>query len=415
VIDRLGHTLVTWLVAVNASTAILLAGAVLLDRALAHRTRASLRLVLYAPIALRVLLPLSWSIPVTRAPRLATLLPQLDATAAVSTPRLPFASVYGAMALAWAAIAAALLVRRIAARIRLARAIAECRAIPSPGAPCPVVSHRELGPMVAGTLSPRIVLPEVLLRPGSEDALAFVVRHEGAHVRRRDPWLLGAMQLLAAVAWPVIPVWLAIARVNRLVEIACDELALDGAGDAERRRYGHTLLDWAERGHLLATGSGGLHFGSTLRARVEALASCRRWPRALQACLVGAATVSFAACSSASPAPQASTSQAGETSADEPERLKPEAIQEVVRQNFGYFRVCYQNALKAQPNLRGRVTVAFTIDQDGSVLEPTDHGSDLPDPAVVQCVVRSFGYLSVPPPSGGQVTVIYPIQFDPGD
>ena len=57
-IDRLGHALAAWLLPVNAWTAVLLACALLLDHALARRARASLRIALYAPVALRVLVPL---------------------------------------------------------------------------------------------------------------------------------------------------------------------------------------------------------------------------------------------------------------------------------------------------------------------------------------------------------------------
>lgn len=54
-----GHELLNWLVSMNAWTAGLLVGAFLLDKALAERARASWRLALYAPIGLRLLLPLS--------------------------------------------------------------------------------------------------------------------------------------------------------------------------------------------------------------------------------------------------------------------------------------------------------------------------------------------------------------------
>jgi hypothetical protein len=42
-------------------------------------------------------------------------------------------------------------------------------------------------------------------------------------------------------------------------------------------------------------------------------------------------------------------------------------------------------------------------------------GSDMPDAAVVQCVVRAYYGLSFPQPEGGIVTVVYPIMFSPGD
>jgi FHA domain len=96
-------------------------------------------------------------------------------------------------------------------------------------------------------------------------------------------------------------------------------------------------------------------------------------------------------------------------------RLPPEVIQRIVRQNFGRFRLCYENGMRNNPNLQGRVSVKFVIDRSGAVSMTADGGSDLPDQSVVQCVVRGFGNLSFPQPEGGMVTVVYPIMFNPGD
>jgi hypothetical protein len=92
-------------------------------------------------------------------------------------------------------------------------------------------------------------------------------------------------------------------------------------------------------------------------------------------------------------------------------RLPPEIIRRIVRQNFGRFRLCYENGLKNNPNLQGRVNVRFVIARDGSVSNVGNAGSDLPDSGVVSCVVRAFYGLSFPQPEGGIVTVVYPITF----
>ena len=93
-------------------------------------------------------------------------------------------------------------------------------------------------------------------------------------------------------------------------------------------------------------------------------------------------------------------------------RLPPEIIQRIVRQNFGRFRLCYEQGLRTQPGLGGRVTAKFVIDRSGAVAVAQDAGSDLPNPGVVACVVRTFETLSFPQPEGGLVTVVYPIIFD---
>ena len=96
-------------------------------------------------------------------------------------------------------------------------------------------------------------------------------------------------------------------------------------------------------------------------------------------------------------------------------RLPPEVVQRIVRQNFGRLRLCYENGLRTNPSLRGRVAVKFVIDRSGSVSTASDGGSDLPDTGVVACVVRAFGNLSFPQPEGGIVTVVYPLVFTPAD
>ncbi len=95
-------------------------------------------------------------------------------------------------------------------------------------------------------------------------------------------------------------------------------------------------------------------------------------------------------------------------------RLPPEVIQRIVRQNYGRFRMCYENGLRNNPNLEGRVTVRFVIGRDGSVSNVANGGSDIPDSGVVGCVVQAYYGLSFPQPEGGIVTVVYPIMFSPG-
>lgn len=96
-------------------------------------------------------------------------------------------------------------------------------------------------------------------------------------------------------------------------------------------------------------------------------------------------------------------------------KLPPEVVNRVVRQNFGRFRTCYDNGLKNNSTLAGKVTIKFVIDQSGAVSTAQDGGSDLPDQGVISCVTRAFGTLSFPQPEAGIVTVIYPIMFNPGD
>ena len=85
--------------------------------------------------------------------------------------------------------------------------------------------------------------------------------------------------------------------------------------------------------------------------------------------------------------------------------LPPEVVQRIVRQNYGRFRQCYENGLRTNPNLTGRVTARFVIGREGSVTNVQNGGSDIPDSGVVSCVVSAFYGLSFPTPEAGIVTV----------
>ena len=95
-------------------------------------------------------------------------------------------------------------------------------------------------------------------------------------------------------------------------------------------------------------------------------------------------------------------------------RLPPEVIQRIVRQNFGRFRLCYENGLRTSPNLQGQVTVSFVIGTEGNV-SSVSAKTDMSDAAVSSCVSKAFNGLTFPKPEGGVVKVTYPINFSPGE
>jgi hypothetical protein len=94
-------------------------------------------------------------------------------------------------------------------------------------------------------------------------------------------------------------------------------------------------------------------------------------------------------------------------------RLPKEVVQRILRQNFGRFRLCYESGLRTNAALAGSVVLKFVIGRDGSVVSAADGGSTLPDLAVVACVVRSLPSIAFPPPDGGIVTVVQPLELAP--
>ena len=114
--------------------------------------------------------------------------------------------------------------RRVSASIPLRENIYVCDEVASP--------------FILGILRPRIYLPSGL----SPAAKPYVLAHEQAHLRHGDAWwkLLGF--LLLSVYWFHPLVWAAYALFCRDLEMACDERAVKGMDDRQRKDYACTLL-----------------------------------------------------------------------------------------------------------------------------------------------------------------------------
>jgi hypothetical protein len=197
-----------------------------------------------------------------------------------------------------------LLARWIAARWSLARQLR----VAQPSALAAMVDarvaeHATLGPLVAGILRPRIVLPAAFVRSADGETLSFVLAHEAAHLARRDHWLVAAVQVCNIVAWPVLPLWLAARQIRALCELACDERVLAGRSLAQRRRYGEALLRLSGDDFALMPSPLVPSFAWDLRRRLRALKGQRRWHRGGQWALVAGCAGVLLACSGAPEAP----------------------------------------------------------------------------------------------------------------
>ena len=304
-LSSFGHQLRAAWLPLTLATAAILAAAWLVDRALARRVSAAWRLLLYMAVAGRLLLPAGWQSPLGLFPGSAgppPLAPGEPVFVLVNTAAVAAAPTWDAgawLALAYGVGVVALLMRLGIARWRLRRQLREAAPLPTitPGAS--IWRHPTLGPCVAGVWRPRIVLPAALIDgPVDQQSRAFILRHELAHIQRRDPLLALALQVGCCLAWPMLPLWIAAGRIRTLMEQACDERAVAGADGAARRRYGELLLELAENrlpgqlGHVLGFPA----LGSPLRARLRALGSQRRWPVALQGLAVAALGAVALAC-----------------------------------------------------------------------------------------------------------------------
>ena len=93
-------------------------------------------------------------------------------------------------------------------------------------------------PFILGLFRPRIYLPSDL----SQAAKPYVLAHEQAHLRHGDAWWKLSGFLLLSVYWFHPLVWAAYALFCRDLEMACDERAVKGMDDRQRKDYACTLL-----------------------------------------------------------------------------------------------------------------------------------------------------------------------------
>jgi hypothetical protein len=89
-------------------------------------------------------------------------------------------------------------------------------------------------------------------------------------------------------------------------------------------------------------------------------------------------------------------------------------IERVVRSHQDRFRKCYLEGYKRNPGLRGTINVRFVIPESGTVTQVSSAGSTLPDQKVVSCTLQSFVGIRFPPPNGGSVQAVYPVELGPG-
>lgn len=95
-------------------------------------------------------------------------------------------------------------------------------------------------------------------------------------------------------------------------------------------------------------------------------------------------------------------------------RLDPELIRATVRDQYEGVRRCYESGLARHPELAGRITMRFAIEEDGKTSDVTVSDNELADCVAVECVRSVFGTLEFPPPEGGVITVQYPLTLEPG-
>ncbi len=84
-----------------------------------------------------------------------------------------------------------------------------------------------------------------------------------------------------------------------------------------------------------------------------------------------------------------------------------------VKARQGLIKACYENALKRNPNLKGRVSIRFTILETGGLADIVAAQNALGSPEVASCIVQTMKSWRTQFRPSGPVTVEYPFVFSP--
>lgn len=236
--------------------------AVLLLRLLLHRVPKDLLLWLWVPVGLRLILPVSaksalsliprakpipMDIAYSPAPAIDSGIPVIDravnpvitenltpvVTASVNPMQIVLTIISNlwlagmVVMLLYAAVSYYRLSRKCAVSMHLQGKLYLCDNIPTP--------------FVLGIINPKIYLPSDM----APENQSYVLKHEAAHLRHHDHWWKPLGFLLLCVYWFQPLVWIAYFLFCRDLEMACDERAIVGMGEGERKAYSYALLSCA--------------------------------------------------------------------------------------------------------------------------------------------------------------------------
>ena len=138
------------------------------------------------------------------------------------------------MAAVWLAGAAALLLYSAISYWRLRRRVREAVILRDN-----IYQSENAGsPFVLGIIQPKIYFPYSV----DSGALAYVIAHEQAHIRRGDHWWKPLGFLLLTVHWFNPLLWLGYILLCRDIELACDEKVIREMGSEQRADYTQALV-----------------------------------------------------------------------------------------------------------------------------------------------------------------------------
>ncbi len=121
--------------------------------------------------------------------------------------------------------------------------VQNCKSVMNVSASIPiVVTNRIHAPALFGTINPKLILPENIIKNLSDKQIKYICLHELAHWKRKDIWLNWITVILQILHWFNPVIWYGFYRMHQDCELACDSLVLSSIEPEQRKEYGHTII-----------------------------------------------------------------------------------------------------------------------------------------------------------------------------
>lgn len=90
-----------------------------------------------------------------------------------------------------------------------------------------------------------------------------------------------------------------------------------------------------------------------------------------------------------------------------------ENINKIVTRRTGAFKFCYEKELQTYPDLQGKITMKWTIEENGAVSGANVVADTMKNKRVTKCLKHTIGKLKFDKPQGGVCVVRWPFVFKP--
>ncbi len=308
----------TTLLSMTLSASVIIAAIIVIRSLFIHRLPKRLFVILWAAAALRMLVPLSFSVNIPHEntqPENAIVhefTPQGSPKTAPKTNGAPDRETI--LEIIWAGGAILSLGIMTAIHLRSRRELSTALPLENAEINSRIsaeklrrkitvkVSDRVTSPLTYGVINPVIILPKGLAADSEE--MRFALAHELVHIRRFDVLFKLVLTAAACVHWFNPLAWAMLSLAGRDIELSCDEAVLKQLG-CKREDYAMALIRLEERRSIPT----GVSFGRNgVRERIEAIMKFKKTTLAgiiVSACLIAGTTTAFAAVNSDKPAQEA--------------------------------------------------------------------------------------------------------------